>query len=556
MLDVCIDTKKPFLTTSDGGMFQRLCQGEKSFAVDVHLLKGQVVAYDSAIRSKDPYNFPDTSLGCDPHDDSTESISVRIFGNGDAFKQTTAILSDERTMIWNRGIYLIHRDESHGCGGGYTSQSIVLPTGKEMEFSSLSLPYPKSIPVATLIYTAESSTLTLGGVHPGDIETKTVYTGSISIKDSTASIGAKLTQFSRQFSHVPATYILSFVEYPHIYFQYRTSVPQSEQMVKLSPDVIKTLDKNGFLNDFEATRNLMADYEIEHGTNRGLASKDAMGKLFTWKDIKADMLPIFRFVPFDTEGNYLLYPTEKYTFTVFAEMCKPAIYAYDSDTSINKTVQVSLPPSGVFTKLIPNFSFGTTWRFGTNASGTIRPASESFSVGTYAQYAPVYPFENFGWSANDTEPEATPDVFPYLYYSARVTNYTYNTNGWQVRGKDISNFFATTLPKIGFDTREMNEFTEYWLPEFSNDINYFVSFKYANDLAQYAALHFDPEPNATFRVFLEAYPIAAINPNFAWPEVGNTFDNILIQSFVRSGKYDVFEWGGTLARADGTTLIH
>ena len=147
--------------------------------------------------------------------------------------------------------------------------------------------------------------------------------------------------------------------------------------------------------------------------------------------------------------------------------------------------------------------------------------------------------------------------FGYLYYSAKVQNYTYNTHGWQLYGRDIESFFDEKLDTIGFNEQEKKDFIEYWIGEFEPDTLYFVSFKFDEALDMYVTLDFAHKPTRQMRVLLEAYPLKEKNTRFLWPNVGTRFDVALLRSFVRSGEFDVFEWGGTVQKSyNGEIIIH
>ncbi len=150
--------------------------------------------------------------------------------------------------------------------------------------------------------------------------------------------------------------------------------------------------------------------------------------MITDSGVLSEILPVFRVVPIDTIGNYLLYTTPRYEIAQFAELCKPLVYIY-SNTPEENTLSVTLPSGGYFSKLIPHFSYGNSWRFYSNESGNIKVGNGDYE---------------------------------YLYYSAKVPNYQWNTDGWQVYGSDMVTFFEDKLPKTGMNTREMSDFIGFW----------------------------------------------------------------------------------------------
>lgn len=126
--------------------------------------------------------------------------------------------------------------------------------------------------------------------------------------------------------------------------------------------------------------------------------KNGYEDMITDSGVLDEQIPIFRVVPIDTLGNYLLYTTPGYEITQFAELCKPLVYVYSSIPE-NNTLSVNLPSGGYFSKLIPHFSYGTSWDFSSDTIGNIDVSGKQYD---------------------------------YLYYSAKVPNYQWNTDGWQV----------------------------------------------------------------------------------------------------------------------------
>ena len=110
----------------------------------------------------------------------------------------------------------------------------------------------------------------------------------------------------------------------------------------------------------------------------------------------------------------------------YAELCKPAIYDYSLEK--NQTVTLHPPFGAQFTKLIPDFTHGTSWQYDALLDGKV---------------------------------QVNQNIYPYLYYSIKVPQYTWLNDGIVVRGSDIERFFEKSLKDIGFRDREKQEFIEY-----------------------------------------------------------------------------------------------
>ncbi len=204
-------------------------------------------------------------------------------------------------------------------------------------------------------------------------------------------------------------------------------------------------------------------------------------------------------------------------------MCKPLVYVYDENIASN-ALRVEFPQGGYFTKIIPDFTYGTTWNFGANTQGNILTQNGNFD---------------------------------YLYYSARVPNYEYNKKGWQLYGSEVVPFFEEKLDYIGFNAKEKSDFIEYWKDQFVADQLYFVSFKFDEKLDEYVTLNFERKPTAQIRVLLEAFPLSERQKKsqFLWSNIGAKYDKTLLKQFVRSGKFDVLEWGGVLQKTPKSQTI-
>ena len=141
----------------------------------------------------------------------------------------------------------------------------------------------------------------------------------------------------------------------------------------------------------------------------------------------------------------------------------------------------------------------------------------------------------------------------YLYYSLVSSNYSHNTNGWIVQGKDIAVFFEDKLSKIGFSDIEKKDFIDYWKQEYNAEKYYFVSFKYTQELEKIIPLYFSKKPDQIFRVLLDSYELEQLQEyqeKYLYRrQKDDILDSVLLKTFQR--KIDqrvVFEWGGVLQK--------
>lgn len=305
-------------------------------------------------------------------------------------------------------------------------------------------------------------------------------------------------------------YAVRYKDQPAVIFYYKNHLPPSEAVLSFIPPT----DENGVITDQEITKKILALYDT-HEFSRGIRrAGDTTYQGINSEVFSEEMMPLFRIIPL-SETDALLYTTEAYEGFTAAELCKPVVYIYDQDPALNR-LTVDLPKGGMYTKLIPEFGWDTTWEFQSNPTGNI-------SV-DHAHY-------------------------PYLYYSARVPDYQFLQHGWQVYGKDMVPFFESVLGFIGFTPREQSDFIEFWKDEFDAETLYFVGWKFDEAIDPYATLTFDRKPEAQIRVLLEAFPLKG-TPRAQWhyPTVGERLHPHLLRQFERSGTYDVLEWGGVVQK--------
>lgn len=144
-----------------------------------------------------------------------------------------------------------------------------------------------------------------------------------------------------------------------------------------------------------------------------------------------------------------------------------------------------------------------------------------------------------GWEGFTARPDGTlvfPDGKEYycLYWEGENSPGACGfESGFCVRGCDTASFLEETLPLLGLNAREANEFIIYWLPLMQNNDYNLISFD-SESYTESAKLMIDPCPDTLIRVFMTFTPLtspAEIEPQtFVTPE--------------RSG-FTVVEWGGS-----------
>ncbi len=178
--------------------------------------------------------------------------------------------------------------------------------------------------------------------------------------------------------------------------------------------------------------------------------------------------------------------------------CKPAINLYPTEKT---RVHVVVSPKAPFIYTIPTYPKG------------------GWDVTAYPDGKIVHEGKNY----------------PYLYWEASLPDslLTQPKEGYVIAYKDLPDFFSNTLPKIGLNTKEINEFSTYWLKALPDSPYYFIGFMPEEQINYLAPLTVQPAPDSVLRVSLY------------FKELDKKIDVAAPQlaEFKRVG-FTVTEWGG------------
>lgn len=511
--EVCIDKNYPYFV-----------DGESLVQISWTQVESTVVEYLSKNPGKD-----ENSAYIMPYESG--NIRVVSVSRKTAMQKKQEILGGSQTTLsYPTPDLFVKITENQGCVTSYKEEFFDTHGNTIRDPSNLLPTYPKSIKIGNLVLKSDwkwaHESKIFGLKFTGNETPKKL--GIFSLKDNLESKILPMLLSDSGFGTY-AQYVIEFREIPGVLFFYSNSLGSSEAVIN-TPITPSMLDQDGNLLDMVKTLEILKLYRGD-GTDRKIFrdirktanTDDYLG--ITASGFTRDMLPIFSLRSLGNDGYYLLFPAKWYEGFTSAELCKPLVYIYDREHRSN-SLTVRFPRGGDFTRVIPSFTDGDRWDFWADAHGNI--------------------------SVSNTE-----NIFPYLYYSAKVPDYTYNRYGWEVYGRDIESFFEQKLDTIGFNAQEKKDFIQYWIHEFDPDIAYFVSFKFDDALDAYVTLDFASKPRAQMRVLLEAHPIEFVEKRYLWPHIGTKIDSYILKSFIRSGEYDVFEWGGTVQKqAKGPIHIH
>ena len=128
---------------------------------------------------------------------------------------------------------------------------------------------------------------------------------------------------------------------------------------------------------------------------------------------------------------------------------------------------------------------------------------EKFSV-TYPKY------EN-GWNVvakrDGTLIDKDGKKYYSLYWEGDMSSNNIKSDGFIVKGSDVSKFLEEKLTILGLNYKEREEFIIYWLPQLeSNKYNY-IHFKTIDEINDNMKLIIDPKPDTLIRVMMEYKPL-------------------------------------------------
>ncbi|WP_400167860.1 hypothetical protein [Fidelibacter multiformis] len=143
---------------------------------------------------------------------------------------------------------------------------------------------------------------------------------------------------------------------------------------------------------------------------------------------------------------------------------------------------------------------------------------------------PPYPH---AWQDITVTPEGRIDnTYDYLFYEASVPDLWQRDKGWVISREDLSGFFSENLSAYGFNSREIDDFLEYWIPLLKNSTYYAIYPQHTADIDDVITLNISKTPDSILRLF---YVIKEV------PEA-KTLPEPVIPEFDRIG-FAVTEWG-------------
>ncbi len=140
-----------------------------------------------------------------------------------------------------------------------------------------------------------------------------------------------------------------------------------------------------------------------------------------------------------------------------------------------------------------------------------------------------------GWSVTVTPNGKIDGTYDYLFYESEQPDVWQTKKGWCVKQDSLSTFFTQNLREYGFKGREINDFTEYWVPRLQQTDYYILYPQTYETINSVIELTFSETPDNLLRLF---YVVQESNKNIS-------IDAPAISAFNRQG-YFVTEWGVVL----------
>ncbi|MCE1164762.1 MAG: hypothetical protein LWX07_05085 [Bacteroidetes bacterium] len=138
-----------------------------------------------------------------------------------------------------------------------------------------------------------------------------------------------------------------------------------------------------------------------------------------------------------------------------------------------------------------------------------------------------------GWNVNVTPEGIIDGKYDYLFYEAALNKTELPDEGWVVEYSRIEKWFDETLPALGLNKKETEQFKDYWLKDLKK-ANYYEIRLLGNEfLENNMRLDITPAPQTILRLNFHFKP-AAVKTELKAPE---------IKKVERKG-FTVIEWGG------------
>jgi len=143
------------------------------------------------------------------------------------------------------------------------------------------------------------------------------------------------------------------------------------------------------------------------------------------------------------------------------------------------------------------------------------------------------PLYNNGWNVNVAPDGMIDNKYDYLFYEADLNKIELPEEGWIVEYSKLENWFDEYLPQLGLNTKEKEQFKEYWLKDLKKTNYYEIKLFDYKFLEENMNLIISPEPQTMLRLNFYFKPLLE-KKEIKEPSVSKK---------ERKG-FTVVEWGG------------
>jgi len=200
--------------------------------------------------------------------------------------------------------------------------------------------------------------------------------------------------------------------------------------------------------------------------------------------------------------------------------CKPAIYLYPKN---KMKVNVKVQPKGFLTYTDPIYNSKTGWNVLAYPSGKLEWLDNSYGIDSQGR-------------------KRITNMYDYLYYESKIHDSMISkpATGFVVTYAELENFYRTYLPQAGLNTKETNDYIDYWLKVLPKADAYFINFLTEKNITEIEPLNITPNPDSLLRVRLY-YEMLSLD-QIEEKKINSSLPNINAV-FNRDG-FTVVEWGG------------
>lgn len=209
-------------------------------------------------------------------------------------------------------------------------------------------------------------------------------------------------------------------------------------------------------------------------------------------------------------------PVGKGWWRKWVDESKPAIYLYPEEPT---KLRLILDPSGELTVSDPPYNPETGWEIMAYPNGLIQTINNQ---------------------------QLTISNYPYLFYEAILDQVFIKPEGFVIAGSDLVTFFNKTLPELGLNQKETQDFIDYWMTRLDkNQPYYFIHFLDEEQIEKLEPLQifslsssktYQLEPRTSLRIRTYFKPLNQ------WEKV----DTQALPSPPERKGFTLVEWGGIL----------